>query len=130
MYHFRMQYFFQILFLGAQSFYLFKTHITHVNPAHTNPNIPSNLYWIKIWCILLEERSQCHWINFTGPIELKSSSRLHTACFRAMASLNVGLRLPTLARSSSCPPRVKRLLTLPFNYKLYRISEYLLISEE
>ena len=29
-----------------------------------------------MWCILLEERSQCPWISFTGPTELKSSSPL------------------------------------------------------
>ena len=44
------------------------------NPAHTNPNIPSNLYWAKRWCILLEGQSQCTWISFTCSTELKSSS--------------------------------------------------------
>ena len=43
------------------------------NPANINPNIPSNLYQAKIWCILLEEQSQCPWISFTGPTELKRS---------------------------------------------------------
>ena len=28
----------------------------------------------KIWSILLEEQSQCPWISFTSPTELKSSS--------------------------------------------------------
>ena len=27
-----------------------------------------------MWCILIEERSQCTLISFTGPTELKSSS--------------------------------------------------------
>ena len=45
-----------------------------VNLAHKNPNIPSNLYWAEIWWILLEEWSQCTWISFTSPTELKSSS--------------------------------------------------------
>ena len=31
------------------------------------------LYWAKIWCILLEEQSQCPRISFTGPTELKCS---------------------------------------------------------
>ena len=47
------------------------------NLALTNPNIPSNLYWAKRWCILLEEQSQCTWISFTCSTELKSSSPLH-----------------------------------------------------
>ena len=58
------------------------------------------------------------------------SSELYRSSFRALASTIVRLRLQTLARASSCPPRVKRLVTLPFNYKLNRISDYLLISEE
>ena len=31
--------------------------------AHTNQNIPLNLYWAKIWCILLQQQSvhQCCW---------------------------------------------------------------------
>ena len=36
----------------------------------------SNLYQTKIWCTLLEERSQCPWISFTSPTELKSNSPL------------------------------------------------------
>ena len=44
------------------------------NPVHTNPNTPSKLYWAKIWSILFEEQSQCTWISFTGPTELKRSS--------------------------------------------------------
>ena len=44
------------------------------NLAQTIPNIPSNLYWAKKWCILLEGRSQCTWISFTCSTELKSSS--------------------------------------------------------
>ena len=43
------------------------------NLAHTNPYIPSNLYLTKVWCILLEEQSQCSWISFNSPTELKSS---------------------------------------------------------
>ena len=46
------------------------------NLPHTNLNIPSNLFWAKILCILLEERSQCPSISFTLPTELKSSSPL------------------------------------------------------
>ena len=46
------------------------------NLVHTNPNVPSKLFWAKIWCILLEEQSQCPWISFTIPTELKSSSPL------------------------------------------------------
>ena len=42
----------------------------------TNPNIPSNLYWAKIWCILLDKRSQWTWIRVTCSTELKSSSPL------------------------------------------------------
>ena len=36
-------------------------------------------FWLKStrkWCILLEGRSQCTWISFTCPTELKSSSPL------------------------------------------------------
>ena len=33
-------------------------------------------------------------------------------------------------KNKSCPSRVKRLVTLTFNYKLYRISDDLLISEQ
>ena len=44
------------------------------NPENTNPNIPSNIYWAKIWCILLKKQSQWPWISLTGPTELKSSS--------------------------------------------------------
>ena len=43
------------------------------NLAHTNPIIPSNLYWTKIWCIILEEQSQGPRPKFTSPTELKSS---------------------------------------------------------
>ena len=46
------------------------------NLPHTNQNIPSNLYWAKIWCILLEQQSQCTWINCTSSTELKSSFHL------------------------------------------------------
>ena len=45
-----------------------------INPAHTNLNIPSNLFWAQIWCILLEERSKCTLISFTSITELTSSS--------------------------------------------------------
>ena len=48
------------------------------NLAHTNQNIPSNLYWANIWCIFLKEQSQCPWISFTIPTELKSSSPLYS----------------------------------------------------
>ena len=41
-----------------------------------NPNIPSSIYWAKIWCILLEEQSECPWISFTSSTELKSRSTL------------------------------------------------------
>ena len=61
---------------------------------------------------------------------LPFASELYKAYFRALASTNIGLRMPTSARSSYCQPRVKRLFTLPFNYKLYKISDFLLISEE
>ena len=45
--------------------------------AHTNPNILSNPYWAKIWCILLEQRSQGQWISFTSSTELKSGFPFH-----------------------------------------------------
>ena len=35
-----------------------------------------------------------------------------------------------LFKNKSCPPRVKRFVTLTINYKLYRISDNLLISEQ
>ena len=38
------------------------------------------------------------------------SSEIYRASFRALASTNIGLRLPTSARTSSCPHRVKRLV--------------------
>ena len=44
------------------------------NLAHTNTNVPTNLYWAKIWWILLDEQSQWAWISFTCSTELKSSS--------------------------------------------------------
>ena len=44
------------------------------NLVHTNPNIPLNFYWAKIWCILIDKRSQCTWIRVTSSTELKSSS--------------------------------------------------------
>ena len=56
-------------------FYLYATDIPK-SISKNLPNIPSNLYWAKLWCILLEERSQCTWISFTSPTELKSSSPL------------------------------------------------------
>ena len=69
--------------------------------------------------------------NFTSHLHfVPFSSELYRASFGALASTMVGLRLPASARASSCPPRVKRLVILSFNYKLYRISDYLLISEE
>ena len=43
------------------------------NVAHTNPNIPSNLYWTKIWCIFLEEQSQGPTPKVTCSTERKSS---------------------------------------------------------
>ena len=43
------------------------------NLAHTNQNKPSKLYWAKIGCIFPKEQSQCPWISFTIPTELKSS---------------------------------------------------------
>ena len=44
------------------------------NPEHTYQNIPSNLYWAKLWSILLEEQSHCPLISFTSQTELKSKS--------------------------------------------------------
>ena len=55
------------------------------NPTHTNPNIPSNLYWAKIWWILHKERSQCTWNSFTCSTELKSSSPLHSSHYSYIA---------------------------------------------
>ena len=48
----------------------------------------------------------------------------------APVSTRVRLRLKRAATESSCQTGVKSLVTLPFNYKLYRISDNLLISEE
>ena len=42
------------------------------NAVHMIPNIPSNLYCAKIWCILLEQWSSGPWISFTISTELKS----------------------------------------------------------
>ena len=41
--------------------------------VHTNHNIPSNRYWSKIWCVLLEQRSHSAWISYTCSTKLKSS---------------------------------------------------------
>ena len=43
------------------------------NPTHTNLNIPWNRNWVKIWCVLLDQRIQGQWIGFTSSIELMSS---------------------------------------------------------
>ena len=51
---------FRVIFLG--------------NPAHTNSNTPSNLYWAKVWCILFEVQSQCPTLKCTSATELKSNS--------------------------------------------------------
>ena len=39
------------------------------NPALTNPN----LYWVKIWCVLLEQWSQGPWSSFTSSTEVENS---------------------------------------------------------
>ena len=55
------------------------------NLVHTNPNIPSNLYWAKVWCIKLEERIQRPTPKFTSSTELKSNSPL-LGCFKVVFS--------------------------------------------
>ena len=43
------------------------------NPEHTNRNQPSSLCSAKVWCILIEQQSQCAWTKFTSLTELNSS---------------------------------------------------------
>ena len=51
------------------------------NLAHTNPNITLNLYWAKIWLILLNEWSQGPTPKYTCSTELKSSFPLSQSWF-------------------------------------------------
>ena len=71
------------------------------NLAHTNPNIPSNLYWAKIWCILLVELSQGPWIIFSGPTELKSSSPLEPPPLEGWGKIGASgnVSLPTVSNT-------------------------------
>ena len=63
-----------IHFFSSSSFTLNKyLNILFENPAHTNQNVPKNLYFGNIWCILLEQQSHNAWISLTCSTELKSS---------------------------------------------------------
>ena len=41
------------------------------NLALTNQNLPSNLYWAKIWCVLLEQQSHSVWRSFSCSTKLR-----------------------------------------------------------
>ena len=61
------------------------------NPAHTNWNIPSNLYWAKVWFILLEERSQGPTPKVTSSTEMKSNCPLNTRHYTLQNARNFTL---------------------------------------
>ena len=59
------------------------------NLVNTNPNVPSNLYWAKIWCIKLEKLSYSPWIRVTCLTKLKSGSPFKAVFIKAGTLVNL-----------------------------------------
>ena len=97
------------------------------NPAHTNPNIPSNLYSAKIWCILLEQQSQCLWISFTSSTELKSSFPLGVKALLVCQRNHTGETMFTLYKKIIVP-NLDFIANQPIEQSVHRVRQCTIFS--